>query len=212
MGADYIEPDLVSTKDGVLVARHENEISRHHRRGRPSRVRRPPDDQDDRRVASPAGSPRTSPSPSSRRCAPRSGSPPSARPTPPSTACTRSRPSRRSSTSPSARRVGIYPETKHPTYFRLDRPVAGGAAGAGAARQRLPRPRRRRCSSSPSRSATCSDLNRMTDVRSSSCIDATGRPYDFVVAGDPRTYADLVTPAGLGRSPPTPTASGRTRT
>jgi glycerophosphoryl diester phosphodiesterase len=28
MGADYIEPDVVSTKDGVLVARHENEISR----------------------------------------------------------------------------------------------------------------------------------------------------------------------------------------
>jgi glycerophosphoryl diester phosphodiesterase len=26
-GADYIEPDLVSTKDGVLVARHENDIS-----------------------------------------------------------------------------------------------------------------------------------------------------------------------------------------
>jgi glycerophosphoryl diester phosphodiesterase len=26
MGADYIEPDLVSTIDGVLVARHENEI------------------------------------------------------------------------------------------------------------------------------------------------------------------------------------------
>jgi glycerophosphoryl diester phosphodiesterase len=25
-GADYIEPDLVMTKDGVLVARHENEI------------------------------------------------------------------------------------------------------------------------------------------------------------------------------------------
>ncbi len=26
-GADYIEPDLVLTKDGILVARHENEIS-----------------------------------------------------------------------------------------------------------------------------------------------------------------------------------------
>ena len=26
-GADYIEPDLVFTKDGVLVARHENEVS-----------------------------------------------------------------------------------------------------------------------------------------------------------------------------------------
>lgn len=27
MGADFIEPDLVSTKDGILIARHENEIS-----------------------------------------------------------------------------------------------------------------------------------------------------------------------------------------
>ncbi|CAN5654784.1 glycerophosphodiester phosphodiesterase [soil metagenome] len=27
LGADYIEPDLVSTKDGVLVARHENDIT-----------------------------------------------------------------------------------------------------------------------------------------------------------------------------------------
>ena len=26
---------------------------------------------------------------------------------------------------------------------------------------------------------------------------APGAPYDFVAAGDPRTYADLVTPAGL---------------
>ncbi|MFM6312274.1 MAG: glycerophosphodiester phosphodiesterase, partial [Dolichospermum sp.] len=27
LGADYIEPDLVMTKDGILIARHENEIS-----------------------------------------------------------------------------------------------------------------------------------------------------------------------------------------
>lgn len=27
MGADFIEPDLVSTKDGILISRHENEIS-----------------------------------------------------------------------------------------------------------------------------------------------------------------------------------------
>lgn len=27
MGADYVEPDLVMTKDGILVARHENELS-----------------------------------------------------------------------------------------------------------------------------------------------------------------------------------------
>jgi glycerophosphoryl diester phosphodiesterase len=43
MGADYIEPDLVATRDGVLIARHENEISattnvassRSSRRGEP---------------------------------------------------------------------------------------------------------------------------------------------------------------------------------
>ena len=34
LGADVIEPDLVTTRDGVLVARHEPEISRHHRRRR----------------------------------------------------------------------------------------------------------------------------------------------------------------------------------
>jgi len=28
-------------------------------------------------------------------------------------------------------------------------------------------------------------------------IDATGAPFDLVTAGDPRTYSDLVTPAGL---------------
>ncbi len=27
MGADFIEPDLVITRDGILLARHENEIS-----------------------------------------------------------------------------------------------------------------------------------------------------------------------------------------
>ena len=61
MGADYIEPDLVPTKDGVLVARHEPAIggttdvashpsSRTARRRRSSTGRRSPT----------SGSPRTS--------------------------------------------------------------------------------------------------------------------------------------------------------
>jgi len=37
----------------------------------------------------------------------------------------------------------------------------------------------------------------MTDVPLVQLIDATGRPYDFVVRGDTRTYADLVKPSGL---------------
>lgn len=28
MGADYVEPDLVMTRDGILISRHENELSR----------------------------------------------------------------------------------------------------------------------------------------------------------------------------------------
>ncbi len=27
MGADFIEPDLVPTKDGVLISRHENDLT-----------------------------------------------------------------------------------------------------------------------------------------------------------------------------------------
>ena len=42
MGADYIEPDLVSTKDRVLVARHENEISGTTDVADAPGVRRPP--------------------------------------------------------------------------------------------------------------------------------------------------------------------------
>ena len=49
MGADYIEPDLVSTKDGVLVARHENEIGGTTDVADASGVRGAADDEDDRR-------------------------------------------------------------------------------------------------------------------------------------------------------------------
>jgi glycerophosphoryl diester phosphodiesterase len=40
-------------------------------------------------------------------------------------------------------------------------------------------------------------LHGLTRVPLVQLVDATGKPYDFVVSGDPRTYADLVTPAGL---------------
>ena len=40
-------------------------------------------------------------------------------------------------------------------------------------------------------------LERMTRVRLVQLVNCSGRPWDFTVAGDPRTYADMVTPAGL---------------
>ena len=47
-GADYIEPDLVLTRDGVLVARHENEISETTDVATKTGICRPQDDQDHR--------------------------------------------------------------------------------------------------------------------------------------------------------------------
>ncbi|UQS21532.1 hypothetical protein L1857_01165 [Amycolatopsis thermalba] len=63
-GADWVDVDLVPTKDGQLVARHENEIGgTTDVAARPSsRTGRPPRSSTASR--SPAGSPRTSPSPS----------------------------------------------------------------------------------------------------------------------------------------------------
>ena len=41
------------------------------------------------------------------------------------------------------------------------------------------------------------ELDRMTDVPLVQLVDCSGAPYDLVAAGDPRTYADLVTRQGL---------------
>ena len=41
------------------------------------------------------------------------------------------------------------------------------------------------------------DLDGMTKAPLVQLVDAQGAPYDLVAAGDPRTYADLVTPDGL---------------
>ena len=40
-------------------------------------------------------------------------------------------------------------------------------------------------------------LDRMTDVRLAQLISGSGRPFDFTLSGNPRTYADMVTPTGL---------------
>ncbi|MCM3881390.1 MAG: glycerophosphodiester phosphodiesterase [Vicinamibacterales bacterium] len=104
--------------------------------------------------------------------------------------------------------IGVYPETKHPTYHRgvrlpleekllrsLER-HGWGEPGSPVFIQSFEVGNLRR-------------LNRMTrlplvqlvdanDVRVDGSIDSDGYgPYDFKVSGDPRTYADLVTPAGL---------------
>ena len=98
---------------------------------------------------------------------------------------------------PARGRRGIYPETKHPTYFdsiglSLEEPLV--AALEQAALGTTPTTR---SIIQSFETANLRELDTMIDVPLAQLVDASGAPYDFTAAGDPRTYADLLTPAGL---------------
>ncbi|MFD9095351.1 glycerophosphodiester phosphodiesterase [Streptomyces collinus] len=95
------------------------------------------------------------------------------------------------------RQVWIYPETKHPTYFRklglgLEERVAKLLSKHGKDGRNAP------VILQSFEPTSIQKLNRLVDnplvVLLSS---ASSRPYDFVESGDPRTVADLITPQGL---------------
>jgi len=95
------------------------------------------------------------------------------------------------------RQVFIYPETKHPTYFR--------ALGLGL-EERVARLLRRhgkdgRNSPVILQSFEPTSIQRLNRLVGNPLVvllsSADSRPYDFVVSGDPRTVADLITPKGL---------------
>ena len=216
MGADYIEPDLVTTADGVLVARHEPEIGGDHRRRRRTR-------------SSPTGGPpRRStgrrvhrlvrrglhPRRAARRCGRGSGS---RRVRPREHALRRAlrgadvrRDPRAAGAAVRAscgREIGVYPETKHPTYFAalglpLEPALVDALRGAGLNRPDAPvfvqsfetanlRALRARCG--PAGAAG----------------RRAGAPADLVAAGDPAPTPTSSRPTGWPRSRRTPTPSGR---
>ncbi|MFJ9212318.1 glycerophosphodiester phosphodiesterase [Streptomyces sp. NPDC102264] len=95
------------------------------------------------------------------------------------------------------RKIWLYTETKHPTYFRglglgLEEPLAKLLRRYG---------RDRKDSAIFLQSFEPSSMQRMAELVSSPrvvLLDAAGtRPWDFKVANDPRTVADLVKPEGL---------------
>jgi glycerophosphoryl diester phosphodiesterase len=95
------------------------------------------------------------------------------------------------------RQVWIYPETKHPTYFR------GLGLGLEERVAKLLRMYGKDGRNSPVilqsfEPTSIQKLNQLVDnplvVLLSS---ADSRPWDFVESGDPRTVADLITPKGL---------------
>ncbi|GHH75602.1 glycerophosphoryl diester phosphodiesterase [Streptomyces sulfonofaciens] len=95
------------------------------------------------------------------------------------------------------RPVWLYVETKHPTYFRkLGFDIEGMLA-------RLLRTYHRDRADSPVilqsfEPTSVQRLSKLVDSPSIVLLDAAGtRPWDFVAAGDPRTVDDLVEPEGL---------------
>ena len=152
MGADYVEPDLVSTKDGVLVARHENEISGTTDVAAAPGVRRPEDDEDDRRQRASTGwftedftlaelktlraKERLPRGAAGQHAVRRPVRDPDARR---GAATWWPRESART-----GRTIGVYARDQAPDVLRLDRAVAGGAAGRGRCKRHdLDRPRSR---------------------------------------------------------------------
>ncbi|MDQ4007154.1 MAG: glycerophosphodiester phosphodiesterase [Actinomycetota bacterium] len=202
MGADYVEPDLVSTSDGVLVARHENEISgTTDVASHPELAdRRTTKTIDGREVTGWFTEDLTLAELRTLRAVERLPGvrPDNTRydgryrvPTFDEVLDLVERESRRR-----GEVIGVYPETKHPTHFdsvglSLDEPLAGALRRHG-----LDRPNARVFV----QSFETTNLRRLAAtvrVPLVQLVARSGAPYDLVAAGDPRTYDDLLTPVGL---------------
>ncbi|GAA2722452.1 hypothetical protein CAE01nite_15400 [Cellulomonas aerilata] len=201
--ADFIEPDLVSTKDGVLVSRHENDIT-----GTTDVATRP--EFADRRTTKVIDGEEhadawftedfTLAELRTLRAVERL---PEARPGSATFDGLYEVPTfeevldlARRSTTCDGEQVGVYPETKHPTYFdsiglSMEEKVVAALEANDLADRRDP------VILQSFETGNLRELDALVDVDIAQLVDCAGAPYDLVAAGDPRTYADLVTPAGL---------------
>jgi glycerophosphoryl diester phosphodiesterase len=88
--------------------------------------------------------------------------------------------------------IGIYPETKHPSYF--------ASIGLSIEENLVKVLQKNECSKVFIQSfevANLKKLARITDLPLIQLINESDRPYDFVLSNDSRTYQDLIAPAGL---------------
>ena len=204
LGADYIEPDLVATRDGVLVARHENDVTAttdvaDHPELASLRTTKVVDGREvdgwfteDLTLAQlqtlrakerlPAVRPRNARRDGCYRI-----------PTFDEVLELARRESERT-----GREIGVYPETKHPSYFAglglpLEEPLL-----AALRRHGLDHPGARVFLQS-FETANLVALRRATGLPLVQLVAAAGAPVDLVAAGEATTYADLLTPAGLRR-------------
>jgi glycerophosphoryl diester phosphodiesterase len=199
MGADFIEPDLVATRDGVLIARHENEISQttdvadHPEFASRRTVKRV----DGIEVAGWFAEDFTLAEIKTLRARERlpfRNQDFNGKFEVPAFTEVLDLVQRKSDET--GRTIGVYPETKHPTYFRslglpLEEPLLAALEAAGYRGRSAP------VYIQSFETGNLRELRRKTDLPLIQLLDAEGRPYDLAVAGDGRTYRDLATPAGL---------------
>ena len=109
------------------------------------------------------------------------------------------------------RKIGIYPETKHPSYFLSDGKNADGVSAINKnTSQILVDTLKEAGFTDPSRiiiqSFEVDNLKQLQnsimpaagiDVPLVQLFGGGGKPYDFVLSNDPRTYTSLSTPEGL---------------
>jgi glycerophosphoryl diester phosphodiesterase len=94
------------------------------------------------------------------------------------------------------RDIGIYPETKHPTYFRKQGLALEPKLVETLDRNGLNRPGAKVFVQS-FEVTNLIDLHRRLRVPLVQLTSASGAPFDFVDSGDPRTYRDITSVAGL---------------
>jgi len=213
LGADYVEPDLVMTGDGVLIARHENEI------GGTTDIAQHPEFAGRRTTKSIDGTAVTGWFTEDFTLAELKTL--RARERIPQVRSANTRfdgqfqiptleeilallaavqqqreAAARELGRTVPRRIGIYPETKHPTYF----------AGLGLAMEELLVGALHRHGFSGPKGLACIQcfevsnlkaMRAMTELPIVQLLEGEGAPYDFVARGDRRTYADLIQPQGL---------------
>ena len=200
--ADYIEPDLVSTRNGVLVARHENEISgTTDVASHPEFASRYATKTIDGVVTKGWFTEDfTHAELKTLRAVERI---PAIRPQNTAYNGLYEIPTlqevidlARSSRSCDGKQVAIYPETKHPSYF--------DSIGLSMEEElvRVLHANHYRGKNAPViiqsfEVSNLVELNTMTKLPIAQLVNCSGAPWDFSAAGDPRTYKDLVTPAGL---------------
>lgn len=201
-GADYIEPDLVATRDAVLVARHENEISS------TTDVADHPEFADRRTTKSIDGQEVegwftedfTLAELKTLRARERL---PGLRTTEfdgqfeiPTLEEVLDLLDDVNGQSANGRTIGVYPETKHPSYFAgiglpLEEPLVEALHRRGWTMPEDP------VFIQSFEVANLKRLHRTTRLPLVQLVAARGQPPDLARDGDPRIYADLITPAGL---------------